>query len=227
MASEAKLVARIRKLLESVDAETPGGEPRDLTLTQQLELLVAAGAAPYSEIVRIGRAFFVNTTVAVASVVALPTTAITLALYNNEPDGGRSAIIDAVAAMNIVAGAATGQSEIIANIGQVRAVAPTDAALAIKKCNGLGGGNADSKMRTIIGGTALDADTGQASRWFPLGQAAGKPGAVAVGPSIYVPVDGRIIVAPGRYFAIHTFSDIVTDTFQMFIFWHEKQLQLG
>jgi hypothetical protein len=67
-----------------------------------------------------GRAFYTNTTTAVASVVALPTTAVTLALYNNAPDGGRSLVIDWVGAINIVAGAATGQSEIIGNLGQVR-----------------------------------------------------------------------------------------------------------
>lgn len=224
---EARLVARIRKLLEGIDAEIPGGDPRDVTLTSQLELLVAVGSAPYRETVRMGRAFYTGTTTAVASVVALPTTAVTLALYNNDVDGGRSGVIDWVGAINIVAGAATGQSEIIANLGQTRATAPTDQALAIKKANGLGAGTVDSKMRTIIGGTALDAVTGTAANWFPLGSAVGKPGAVAVGPSIFIPVDGRIIVPPGRYFALHTFSDIVTDTFQVFVGWHELQMQLG
>lgn len=225
--ADVQITARIRKLLEALDSEPAGNDGAEITLSQQLEVLIALGAAPWQETVRVGRSFFVNTTTAVASVVALPTTAVTLALYNNEPDGGRSYVIDWVGAINIVAGAATGQSEIIANLGQVRAAVPTDAALAIKKMNGMGGGNVDSKARTIVGGTALDADTGQASRWFPLGPAVGKPGAVAVGPSIWVPVDGRIICPPGRYFALHTFSDIVTDTFQVFVGWHEKQLTLA
>lgn len=223
---EVKIVARIRKLLEGVDGDVAGGDPRDITLSPQLEQLVALASAPYRETVRMGRAFFVNTTTAVASIVAIPTTAVTLALYNNEPDAGRSYIIDWVGAINIVAGAATGQSEIIANIGQTRAAVPTDAALAIKKLNGMGPGK-DTKAITIVGGTALDAVTGAAANWFPLGSAVGKPGAVAVGPSIWIPVDGRIICPPGRYFAVHTFSDIVTDTFQMFIAWHELQTNLG
>ena len=82
-------------------------------------------------------------------------------------------------------------------------------------------------MRTIIGGTALDAVTGTTANWFPLGSAVGKPGAVAVGGAIWIPVDGRFIVPPGRYFALHTFSDIVTDTYQVFVGWHEVQLTLG
>jgi hypothetical protein len=223
---DVNILGHVRKLLEGIDSE-PSGTEAQVGLTGQLDLLVAQGAAPYREIVRTGRAFFVNTTTAVASVVALPTTAVTLAIYNNDVDGGRTGIIDWVAAINIVAGAATGQSEIIANLGQTRAAAPADAALAIKKANGLGSGQNDTKMRTIIGGTALDAATGLAANWFPLGSAVGKPGAVAVGGSIFIPVDGRFLVPPGRYFAVHTFSDIVTDTFQMFIGWHEAQLTLG
>lgn len=223
---EAKVIGRIRKLLEGIDAASPGDDEQ-LALTGQLEQLVAMGSAPYREVVRLGRAFYTGTTTAVASIVALPTTAVALALYNNDVDGGRSLVIDWVGAINIVAGAATGQSEIIANLGQTRATAPTDQGLAIKKANGLGSGLADTKVRTIIGGTALDAVTGTAANWFPLGPAVGKPGAVAVGPSIWVPVDGRIIVPPGRYFALHTFSDITTDTFQVFVGWHEVQLLLG
>src|SRR5438128_10827712 len=116
---EVKVIGRIRKLLEGIDAASPGDDEQ-LALTGQLEQLVAMGAAPYREVVRLGRAFYTGTTTAVASVVALPTTAVTLALYNNDVDGGRSGVIDWVGAINIVAGAATGQPEIIANLGQAR-----------------------------------------------------------------------------------------------------------
>ena len=131
---EVKALGRIRKLLEGVDAGSPGDDEQ-LALNPQLEQLIAPGSSPYGEIVRLGRAFYTGTTTAVASVVALPTTAVALALYNNDVDGGRSLIIDWVAAINIVAGAATGQSEIIANLGQTRATPPTDQGLAIKKAN--------------------------------------------------------------------------------------------
>lgn len=218
------VLGRVRKLLEGIDASAVS-DTEQLALTPQLELLVAQSSAPYREIVKMGRAFFANTTTAVASVVALPTTAVLLHLYNNEPDGGRSYVIDWVGAINIVAGAATGQSEIIANLGQTRVASPATPLATTKKANGLGGGTNDS--RSIVTASALDAVTGVAAAWFPLGPAVGKPGAVAVGPSIWVPIDGRFLVPPGRSFAIHTFSDIVTDTFQGFIGWHEVPLLLG
>jgi hypothetical protein len=222
---DVEIRGRIREMLKALDPGQVGDEEK-IALTPQLEQIVAPGAAPWREIVRGGRAFFTNTTTAVASVVALPTTAVALALYNNEPDGGRSLILDWAGAINIVAGAATGTSQLIANLGQIRETAPTNANLSIKKANGMGVGN-DSKALTIVGGTALPAGTGLAANWFPIAPAVGKPGAVAVGPALYAALDGRFIVPPGRYFALHTFSDIVTDTFQVFVGWHEVQLTLG
>jgi hypothetical protein len=225
---EMKLAARIRKVLEAIDAEIPGGDPRDVTMTQQLELLIAAGAAPYSEIVRTGRAFWTGTTTAVAAVVALPTTAVMLALYNNAADGGRSLIIDWIAASGVAKTAAAGQQQMLGLIGQLRETAPTDAGLSFKKMNGLGGIKVDSMALTIVGGTALPATTGIAANWFPIGPSFGSPGAAATpGDGAHQNTDGRIIVAPGRYFAMHVLADVVGSTYQGFIGWHEKQLNLS
>lgn len=224
---DSKLFARIRKLLEGVDAEVPGGDPREVTLTPQLELLVAQGAAPWSELTRIGRAFWTGTTTAVAAVVAIPTTGHMVSLYNNDVDGGRSLVIDWVAASGVAKTAAAGQAQLLANVGQVRETAPVDAALTIKKMNGTGAGTNDSKVRTILTGTALPGTTGLAANWFPLGPAVGFPGAAATpGHGLWAPVDGRIIVPPGRYFAMHVLADVVGSTFQGFVGWHELQTTL-
>ena len=58
---DAKVIGRIRKVLEGIDAGAVGDDEQ-LTLTQQLEQLIAAGSAPYTEITRAGRAFQVTTT---------------------------------------------------------------------------------------------------------------------------------------------------------------------
>jgi hypothetical protein len=224
---EVKVLGRVRKILEAIDASV-GGDDEQLVLTQQRELLVASGASPWGEVTRAGRAFWTGTSTAVAAVVAIPTTAVLMALYNNDADGGRSLVIDWIAASGVAKTAAAGQAQLLANIGQVREAAPTDAALTIKKMNGLGSGSNDSKARSIIGGTALPAATGVAVNWLPLGPAVGFPGAAATpGHGLWAPVDGRIIVPPGRYFAIHVLADVVGSTFQGFIGWHEKQLTLA
>lgn len=228
---EFSLKARIRKLMEAFDAEVSGGDPRDIVLTQQLELLVAAGATSYQETVRAGRAFWTGNTASVAAVVAVPTTAVMLALFNNDADGGSSLIIDWVAASGVAKTAAAGQQQMLGLIGQVREAAPTAAAITFKKRNGLSGGvntQVNSKAIPIIGGTALPANTGIAANWFPIGPAFGSPGAAATpGHGAYYTLNGDIIVPPGRYFAMHVLADVVGSTYLGFIGWHEKLIALG
>lgn len=227
-AFDAKVLGRIRKVLEGVDAEGVGIDDEQVTLTAQLEQLVAPGAAPYSEITRMGRAFSIGTTTAVAAVVAIPTTAVLLALYNNAADGGRSLVIDWVAASGVAKTAAAGQAQLLGLVGQVREAAPTNSALVAKKLNGYSSSGLDTSALSIVGGTALPGTTGVAANWIPLGPSIGFPGAAATpGHGLWQPIDGRIIIAPGRYFAMHVLADVVGSTFQGFIGWHEKQLILG
>lgn len=224
---EVRMLGRIRKLLEGIDWVSPGHKDEQIALTPQLEQLVALGAAPYREVTRMGRAFYVNTTAAIAAVVAIPTTAHMLALYNNEPDGGRAYVIDWVAVSGVAKTAAAGQQHIIGNIGQVREATPTDAALSIKKLNGMGTGD-NSRARTILNATALPATTGLAANWFPLGPAFGSPGAAGTpGHAAWCDVGGRIIVPPGRYFAVHVLADVVGSTYLAYIAWHELTTELG
>lgn len=225
---DAKVLGRVRKLTEGIDGESVGNEEVQMALNPQLEQITAPGAAPYQEIVRMGRCFWTGTTSAVAAVVAIPTTAVLMALYNNAPDGGRSLVIDWISAQNVVSTAVASQAQMLALIGQVREAAPTDAALTIKKCNGYGSAGPDTVARSIVSGTALPAATGVAANWFPVGPNGVKPGVAATpGYGMYQQMDGRIIVPPGRYFAIHVVANVVGETFQGFIGWHEKQLNLG
>lgn len=227
MALSTLIQARIRKTFESIDAGV-GGDEETLVLDQQRNLLVANAAAPYLDVVRSGRAFYTNTTTAVAAVVAVPTTAVMFALYNNEPDGGRSYVIDWVAAQNVVSTAVASQAQLLVNLGQVREAAPTDGALVIKKANGLGGGSNDTRARTILTATALPATTGLATNWVPVGSNGVKPGVAGTpGYGMWQNLDGRFIVPPGRYFAVHVVANVVGETFQAFIGWHERQITLG
>jgi hypothetical protein len=223
------IVARIRKLLEGIDKEVSGGDPREVTLTQQLELLIAPGAAPYREITKMGRAFWTGQTAAVAGVIAIPTTAANFALYNNAPDGGRSLVIDWVAALNIVSTAIATQAQILALVGQVREATPTAAALTFKKMNGLAGGTGTLVDSVAIPVTAaLPAGTGIAANWFPLGPSVAKTGVAATpGYGCWAAADGRIIVPPGRYFAMNVMASAVAETFQGFVGWHELAIDLG
>src|SRR6188474_1322349 len=96
---ELRLMGMVRGVLGSL-LYPEWDRDRQLHLSGQGEQLTAPGAAPYQEITRQGRAFFVNTTTAIGAVVAVPSTAHMLAIYNNEDDGGESLVIDWVAAQN-------------------------------------------------------------------------------------------------------------------------------
>lgn len=224
---DSKVFGKIRGLFLDV---LPTGEDKvPFPTSGQGELLVANAAAEYSEIVRQGRAFSLHTTTAVASVTAIPTTAVTIALYNNAPDGGRSLIIDDVWAAYTVNSAIIPHVGIIALLGQTRVAAPSDSGLVIRKMNGMGQvspGRVDSVALSVVG-TTVDAVTGVAIGWFPLGDSIN--GAVTSLPGIQksVAVNGRYIVPPGRYFCLHTLSAATSTSAQMGIRWHEKQLLLG
>lgn len=223
---EVKLLGRIRKLLEGIDAGSPGDEEQIAT-SGQLENYIAFGASSYEEIIRVGRSYYVNTTAAVAAGVAIPTTTGGVSLYNGEPEGGRSYIIDWVAASNVASAATAAQAQMIGLIGQVREAIPTDAALTIKKLNSMGG-SVDSRAKTILTATTLPATTGLATNWFPIGPSWIKNSAVATpGYGLWWPVDGRLILSPGRYFSLQVIANVVGETFQLYIAWHERQLLLG
>lgn len=220
-----QIAARVRQLLQAVDQRAPGDEEL-LGLSEQGELLVASGASQYGEIVRPGRAFATRTTAAVGAVVAIPTTAVMFALYNNEPDDGRVMVIDAIWAQNVVSTAVAAQAQMLVMVGQVRETAPTDAALGIIALNGLGG--RDTRARTILTATALPATTGVAANWHGFGASTQKPNAVGTpGYGLWAEVNGRIIVPPGRYFALHVMANVVGETFVTGVMWHEKNFKLG
>lgn len=221
---DVKIFGRVRQLAQGFD-QASVGDDEQIALTEQLEQLVAIGTSAYGEIVKIGRAFRVNTTTAIAAVTAIPTTACLLALFNNEDDNGRSYIIDRVWALQAAAATQADAQSLICLLGSTREAAPTDAALKVVSLNGTG--HKDSKARTILNATALPATTGIAGDWFPPTQLTNAQAGAFGGCSITANIDGRIIVPPGRYFAMHVLSGHVTNTFQGGIEWHERQIRLG
>jgi hypothetical protein len=232
MTLQAKVFGKIRGIF--LDLLPSNREDEQLHLSGQAELLIAFGAAPYQEIVRQGRAFMVNTTTAVATVVAVPSTAYGFGIWNGEADGGRSYVIDAVAALFTVnGGAALVQDGIIGCLGLVREANPTNTQLTPKQMNGMG--NADTKVRTIVAadnpyaggaGTVL-VTTGIAGNWFPIGNSVNSAVNALPGYQIVANVDGRIIVPPGRLFLLHTLGSVNTSSAQLYIWWHEKVILNG
>lgn len=223
---DIRILGRVRKLGEGSDAEGQGNDA-EITLTPQLELITAQGPTPYQETTRIGKSIVLHTTAAVAAVVAIPTTAHMYAIYNNEPDGGETFVVDWIGAINIVSTAVVAQAQMLACIGQVREAIPVDATVAAIKTNGWGV-KQDVNITSILAATALPANTGVAANWIAWGDSVTKPSAVATpGYGLWKRVDGAIMVPPGRYFAVHVMANVVGETFLAYIAGHMKQLALG
>lgn len=218
--------ARVRQLLQGIDQRSPGDE-EIVGLSEQGAILVAIDTSAYGELTRIGRSFECHTTTAIAAVVARPTTAVMLAIYNNEPDDGRVIIVDRAWALNEVSTAVASQCTILGVLGQVREAVPADSGLAINQNNGMGA--KDTRARSILNATALPAGSGIAGNWRVLPSLGGqKPGAAAT-PGYFASanIDGRIVCPPGRYFGIHIMANVVGETFTCGIEWHEKNIKLG
>ncbi len=193
------------------------------------DTLVAAGDAKYTDITRAGSFIYRNTT-AVAAVTGLPSTATNTAFRNTAEDGGVSVIVDAIFALQIGNGAAAfGQWGMIYVLGQTRVASQAVDVLIPRKTNGIGSttGQVGTVVTQSIGGTALDAVTGVAIGWMPIGSSVETVVASLPGTQMWAEVDGRIIVPPGHIIGLHVLASQTTPTFIMGMMWHEKVIKLG
>lgn len=213
----------VRDIATAAIAEIGPKVESDIHINGQNELLIAPGASQYEEITRNGYSFKAGTTTAVAAIVAIPSTAVAFAIYNNEESLGRNYVIDRVWAQNAASTAVASQAQIIVLVGQVRETAPTNAMPANALVSLSGTEKRDTKVRAILTATALPATTGLAGYWMPVGANGVKAGVAATpGYGMSAEINGRIIVPPGRYFAIHVLANVVGETFQVGVDWHER-----
>ena len=224
MPNESKIYGRVRGIVQDILYPT-NREEQQVELSGQGEELFAWSADGYQEDVRQGRAFWVNNTTAVALVTAIPTTAVNIAIYNNEPDGGRSYIIHWVYAQSLAGPAALAHAGMIGILGQVREAIVASSAMTIKCANG--SGKLDTRARHIVAASTLPAGTGLAANWFPMGNSVNTAVVSLGGLGMSHYPRGRYIVPPGRYFGVHVLGSAVGATFMMGIGWIEKQLLMG
>ncbi len=201
------------------------GVAGDVRATEAGEALVAQGAAEYEEITRGGFAFHCENTTPTAAVIALPTTTAAIGFWNSAADGGKSMIVDALYAVAMTDGAALPQSGIIYVLGQTRVVTLTSG-LTARRNNGYGATN-DSVAVIAAGGAILDAVTGVAIGWQPAGSSVVAAVASLGGMGLWVAIDGRLIIPPGRQFGINILSSASGSTWNVGMMWHERQITLA
>ncbi len=200
------------------------GVAGDVEANEYGELLAALGAAEYEEITRAGAAFHCINPTTTAAVIAVPTVACMFSMWNSADDGGKSIIIDAVFGYSTAGGAVQYQAGMIYVLGQTRVASP-GGAIVVRRNNGYGA-TSDSIAICDDAGN-VDAVTGVAVGWAPISQSVTSAVVSLGGLAIFERVDGRIIVPPGRVFALHVLASAAGTTWQVGAMWHEKLLTLA
>jgi hypothetical protein len=202
-----------------------GGADKEIEASESGAMFVAPGASKYEDICRSGMLFSAITTTATVSCTALPTTTAGIALYNSAADGGVSMIVDAIFANQITCQNILSQYGLIYVLGQTR-VAALAGGLVIRRMNGLGP-TTNSVCLANAGGAVLDAVTGVAIGWTPIGPTANTSVVSLPGAVLYAEVDGRLIIPPGHQFGVNVMGGDATGTWNCGVIWHEKQITLG
>lgn len=173
-----------------------------------------------ANVTRLGTSFGKLTDAVAAIATAIPTTTAAHVLYNGEPTGGKSYLLDSVTWYCITsAGAATA----IGMLGCLNIVpltaqpATADTLTKVTSQNGklYAGYAASSHTVTVI-------DDG----WYPLPIQSAFPGAGTVtgGLTLHAALEGRVIIPPQCVFAVSVSTVGTTATGNLFFRWVEKQI---
>lgn len=213
-----KIAGRVRGLFAGNYPENR--EDEQFHLNSRGDQIIAQGLPELTEIVRLGESWQVILSTGVAPLTGVPTTTAALVLWNGEPAGGKSYVIDSAGCVdNAVDATQSNMSTLFVMVGKPPVAAPTDAALVIRSLSGRTYGG---RARTVVNPATVVNDG-----WFPAGTSA--PAAAAAAGSGWKALDwalkGMYIIPPGGSFNVHNVKVAATATQGlMFIRWHEVQL---
>ena len=214
-----KIGAAVRKLFAP---EYPDGYPQQPQVNNRGDLIVVQGLPPFAELTRLGQAWSVAiaTGSAFAPVAAWPTTLANIVLYNGNPAGGKSLVIDSIWASAITSIAAASSFTLLAQISNAGVAAPTnDTAQLI---TGKAGLTYAGLAKRAVANTAFMI----ANKWTVVGQSSGHP-ATAIGAGAFADIAGRLIVPPGACLGVNVVASTAAGTMVQGIDWYEVQLALG
>jgi len=215
------LLARVRKLSPLAYSE---GDEKIPAMNSRGELLISHGLPERAELVRLGQSWGaqIPTGSAFTFVNAWPTTRAELVLYNAEPAGGKTFIIDRVWMSNITSQAA---AQPFCILGQL---APTALGIAAATDNAAVLRQSLSGFRKAYGGNARLALANTAfaltNQWFGLANAAVSPMTTNLGHMVEAVVYGKYLVPPGAAFCIAGLAGTAAGTAIAGVEWHEAQL---
>jgi hypothetical protein len=191
-------------------------------LTNRGDQFVALGLPPLTAITAAGNSYWASTTTAAAPVVAIPTTAALLGLWNGEPDTGKSYIIDSIFLVQVAITAAVQNVGLLVNISQAQI--PTAIANTITPRPLRAGLPYRGAARVAVGIT-LNATDGVAANWMPMGLTPSPSNTLQIGTVIDYDVAGRIIIPPKNQLSLTALAGAATaSSVQLGVRWHEAIL---
>lgn len=223
-----KIAARVRGLFSGNYPEN--NEDEQLIMNNRGDLSVVQGLPELAELVRLGGSYQAQTATGLAALTALPTTTAAMSIYNGEPAGGKSYLIESFGSWEAVVDATQADTTALfamLNAGTVAAlstgtvIVPGTGFRSMSGRKGYGG-------RAIVNGGATGT-TVTNDGWFAHGAEAQAPLAPAAAGAIWKVNEARVrglyLVPPGGQFNIQTVK-VAAAVAQQFWFlrWHEVQL---
>lgn len=214
----------------SIMAEVRAGQPVNFTDGESLaqinnrgDLLVAQSVPIGVELARLGNSYMAQTA-AVAPVVAVPTTATLISLYNGETGlQAKSYIIDSLFVMQVVVTAAIQNVGILVNQAFSPPTVPTGT-ITPRCLRGLKNYGGAARVGAAV---AIDATNGVVGNWFPWGSTGPGQNTLQVGTILDVPADGKLIVPPGGLLALTAIAGTATASSVILgLRWHEVLVPL-
>lgn len=202
------------------------GSSTDLYGTSQGAQLVAQSLPEYSVLTAQGNVYVAGTATAVAPVIAIPTTASQLTLWNGESQTsgtGKSYIILAISWTTIASAAAAFVGQLLVNMSSVATAVPTGtAATAISGLSGLATGSS----ATILSAVTITNN----GVWHPYGPSVNAGAATATislgSGDVYS--KGEYILRPGMRFNMAVLCSAAgSATCDIFVKWCEIPYTLG
>lgn len=217
MAGLGRILGRVRGLSPNNSPENREDEQFHITPTG--EQLIAEGLPERAEIVRLGDSWQVMSN-AFAPLIAVPTTAGALTLWNGEPGNGKVYIIDSVAITKVIIDVTiNGIFTLWMQCIKSPMAAPIDVGFAKVSLSG----------KTNYGGRARSVATSVtlANNWINYGNT--PVGATAIAGSAWLQLDysphNKCIIVPGAACTIHVSeNNTLAGEFRATMRWHEIQL---
>lgn len=196
-------------------------DEKKLEVNQKGELLTAQGLLPYAEMTRRYEGWSAISTAGAVSLVARPTTLANVTLWNGEPDGGKSYIIDRIFSHILVSGAEQGRLSLWVCSHPIGTATPDTGVLAaaVNQKNGNRGGLYNGLSVFDIADTCIDQG------WYPWGNSVDyELTGVLPGSALDVRVEGRLIVPPSAGISLQVVATVNDNTCCCGLSWYEVPL---